>query len=147
MEAPPTCSVCRHNHFQEDKCAVCGHKGKGKIYRLLADGPIPAGLNFKLYDQRTSEKTLVGYQALARIIRRRVFVEELRSSPALEFDDLDAQSRHVGDAPVGYARWRLETVPGIGTLATTDRMCVLPDYRGRGFSRTCMDKIMEVRKR
>lgn len=33
---PPMCTSCNHAHFPEVKCAVCGHKGKGKSYLLIA---------------------------------------------------------------------------------------------------------------
>lgn len=32
----PMCPSCNHAHFPEVKCAVCGHKGKGQAYLLIA---------------------------------------------------------------------------------------------------------------
>jgi GNAT superfamily N-acetyltransferase len=50
----------------------------------------------------------------------------------------------VGDAPVVYARWRLEAL-GESQVAVIDRLEVLKNYRGRGFSRRSMDFIVQVR--
>jgi hypothetical protein len=91
----PLCNVCKHNHRQEDKCPVCGHKGKGKIFRLLAENRVYGGLNFKYFDQRTPEPTRKGYWKLCDIIRRRVFLDELKGMPEQEFDAFDFSSRHI----------------------------------------------------
>jgi hypothetical protein len=91
----PLCNVCKHHHRQEDKCSVCGHKGKGKIFRLLAENRVYGGLNFKYFDQRTPEPTRKGYWKLCDIIRRRVFLDELKGMPEQEFDAFDLSSRHI----------------------------------------------------
>ena len=45
-------------------------------------------------------------------MRRHVYLEELKVQSEAEYDAFDATSRHVigmiGDAPVGYVRWRIE---------------------------------------
>lgn len=55
---------------QGETCSICGHKGKGKIYQMLADMPCDKGLNFRFFDQRTNVQWFKGYWALALIIRR-----------------------------------------------------------------------------
>lgn len=57
-------------HGQGEKCSICGHKGKGKVYQMLTDMPCEKGLNFRFFDQRTNKQWFKGYWALARIIRR-----------------------------------------------------------------------------
>lgn len=74
----------------------------------------------------------------ARVIRRRVFVEEQGCPPEEEWDGLDAVSRHVlgrvDGTPVATARWR--TVPYEGALAAKlERFAVLPAHRDRGYGR------------
>ncbi|CAM9265252.1 unnamed protein product [Discosporangium mesarthrocarpum] len=145
---PPMCLVCNHAHHQSKKCPVCGHKGKGKIHQLLAEGPVALGLNFRFFDQRSSERWFKGYWELARIIRRRVYCEELQVPQPEEFDDLEPSSRHVliqvGDAPVGYGRWHFEGGPsGGGQFALVDRLCVLKDYRNQGYARQCVEEIVK----
>lgn len=51
----------------------------------------------------------------------------------------------VGDAPLGYARWRVEHGPaGQGQqFALVDRLCVLKDYRRRGYAKACLEKIVQ----
>lgn len=50
----------------------------------------------------------------------------------------------VGDAPMGYGRWRFESGPaGLGhQFAMIDRLCVLKQYRLRGFAKACLEKII-----
>lgn len=128
---------------------MCGHKGKGKIYQLLADMPCDKGLNFRFFDQRTNEQWFKGYWALARIIRRRIYCEEMGLQFPEEFTEVDPTSRHVliqmGDAPLGYGRWRFESGPaGQGLqFAMVDRLCVLKEYRRRGFAKACLEKIVQ----
>eukprot|EP00639_Heterosigma_akashiwo_P010353 CAMPEP_0206361198 /NCGR_PEP_ID=MMETSP0294-20121207/202_1 /ASSEMBLY_ACC=CAM_ASM_000327 /TAXON_ID=39354 /ORGANISM="Heterosigma akashiwo, Strain CCMP2393" /LENGTH=111 /DNA_ID=CAMNT_0053806003 /DNA_START=101 /DNA_END=433 /DNA_ORIENTATION=+ len=106
----PMCTVCSHPHHPEDRCKVCGHRGKGKTYRLLTDGPPSQGLHFDFFDTRTPQNEYTGKWKFCEIIRRRIFVEEGGLPEAFEFDEYDAPSRHalimIGDAPVGCGRWR-----------------------------------------
>lgn len=57
----------------------------------------------------------------------------------------------VGDAPLGYGRWRFETGPtapagqqgqGQQQYAMVDRLCVLKEYRLRGFAKACLERIV-----
>lgn len=51
----------------------------------------------------------------------------------------------MGDAPLGYGRWRFESGPaGQGLqFAMVDRLCVLKEYRRRGFAKACLEKIVQ----
>lgn len=46
---------------------------------------------------------------------------------------------------MGYGRWRFESGPaGQGQqFAMVDRLCVLKEYRLRGFARACLEKIVQ----
>ncbi|CBJ26173.1 conserved unknown protein [Ectocarpus siliculosus] len=122
---------------------------------MLTDMPCEKGLNFRFFDQRTNKQWFKGYWALARIIRRRVYCEEMGLTSQQEFTEMDPTSRHVliqmGDAPLGYGRWRFETGPagqgqGQGQqqlqYAMVDRLCVLKEYRQRGFAKSCLERIV-----
>lgn len=75
-------------------------------------------------------------------LRRKVFIEEQQVSEVDELDGLDAVSRHFlarldGD-PVGTLRLIMEppmaALPAgiLGTAPVIGRVCVLPEWRGRG---------------
>lgn len=49
----------------------------------------------------------------------------------------------VGDAPVVYARWRIEK-EGEAAVAVVDRMVVLKSHRGRGYSTHSLDFLLQV---
>jgi predicted GNAT family N-acyltransferase len=87
-----------------------------------------------------------GNYEIGRILRNRNFVEENSVNVNLEFDAHDTTARHclglVGDAPVIYARWRVESTAD-GTCAVIDRMCTLEAYRRRGFARKCMETLIQ----
>lgn len=143
---PPMCDVCGHAHHQTEKCPQCGHRGKGKIYRLLAEVNNGYKLNFRFFDTRVPPSEYNGLWALCRILRRRVFIEEMKQSEEGEFvQATDVTCRHVliqvGDAPVGCARWSLQPGPNGTHVAVMDKICVLEKYRGRGFARKCMTEI------
>lgn len=148
---------------QAQKCPVCGHRGKGKTYLLVAKTTAPscATLHFESFDQRHEAQAFKSLWALARIVRNRVFVEEGRIAAELEFDVNDRSSRHVlglvGDAPVLCARWRVEFGEGGSgggqqqgkgsgggcSIAVIDRLAVLEPYRGRGFSSHTLKFLLE----
>ncbi|KAG5177752.1 hypothetical protein JKP88DRAFT_264942 [Tribonema minus] len=117
--------------------------------RLLAEGFVSGGLNFKAFDQRVPPTVFNGYWIICRILRRRVFCEELQGVPEMEFDENDGTCRHiiiqVGDAPVGCLRWRIEPPQAAGApaVALIDRLCILAAYRGRGFARKAMEHALE----
>jgi len=109
-----------------------------------ADGtmrrPADTNLHFVVFDAATG-LAYQNYLELARIIRRRAFVDELGVPFEVEFDSLDASSRHslglYGDAPVSYARWRMDQ-----NWAVVDRLCTLHGYRHRGVARSCLQNIL-----
>lgn len=47
------------------------------------------------FDQRTPEKLFEGYWAVCKIVRKRVFCDEMQQKEEDEFDDLDESSRHI----------------------------------------------------
>lgn len=65
------------------------------------------------------------------LLRRRVFIEEQGYSEAEEWDDLDAQARHLlaseAGRPLGTARIFVE-----GETGRIGRVCVLAETRGTG---------------
>ena len=52
-------------------------------------------LNFKCFDQRVPPAAYTGFFRVCRIIRTRVFIDELKGIAEQEFDAHDATSRHV----------------------------------------------------
>lgn len=96
----------------------------------------------------------MGYFALMKILRTRVYVTELKAvSGDYDYDAYDSQSRHIlgliGDAPVAYARWRAVSAASIDPPApgaapdgravlVIDRLLVLKDYRRRGFAKNIL---------
>ena len=44
----------------------------------------------------------------------------------------------LGDAPVSYARWRLD-----GNIAVIDRVCTLNEYRQRHMARKCLENMVQ----
>lgn len=110
-----------------------------------ADGtmrrPADRNLHFVIFD-KSSDLAYKNYLGLAHIIRRRTFVDELGVPCEIEFDCIDADSRHslglYGDAPVCYARWRIDE-----KWAVVDRLCTLQGYRHRGVARSCLENIIK----
>jgi len=74
----------------------------------------------------------------AKAIRRRVFIEEQDCPPEEEFDEHDAESRHLvgyaGEEAIAVARWRAVREDG-APVAKLERFAVLPAHRGRGNGR------------
>mmetsp|Transcript_9393 Transcript_9393/g.28726 ORF Transcript_9393/g.28726 Transcript_9393/m.28726 type:complete len:247 (+) Transcript_9393:120-860(+) len=124
------------------------HKSTVKVLFILssmreADGsmrrPSDCNLHFVFFDM-TEESLYQSHNDLARILRRRVFIEEMSVPDDIEFDSADREARHslglYGDAPVAYARWRL-----VGSRVVIDRLCTLRPYRKRGVARTFLNNI------
>ena len=115
----PLCAVCNHYHEGGVKCTICGHKGLSTKHRKFKDvctssEAAPSTLHACFYETSAEGQKL---HSLARIIRRRVFVAELKQAavPAGFVAAIDATARHVvsmvGHAPQGSARWRVLTAP------------------------------------
>jgi len=94
------------------------------------------------FDATTETAACAGHFELARIVRRRTFVEEMGINEEAEFDEHDAASKHtigfLGDAPVTYARWRIT-----GDVALVDRLCTLRGYRRRSVARSCLETVAQ----
>mmetsp|Transcript_32697 Transcript_32697/g.101199 ORF Transcript_32697/g.101199 Transcript_32697/m.101199 type:complete len:176 (-) Transcript_32697:393-920(-) len=103
-------------------------------------GPADTNLHFVYFEAGNTNQQ--GCFELARILRRRIFIEELGIGKQVEFDKHDIISRHVlglfGDAPACYARWRLD-----GDIAIIDRLCTLNGYRQRRVARQCLENIVQ----
>lgn len=105
-------------------------------------GPTDMNLHFVNFETNSNDANQPGYFKLARILRRRIFVEESGVGTQAEFDEHDIISRHVlgllGDAPVSYARWRID-----GDVAIIDRLCTLNRYRQRSVARKCLENVIQ----
>mmetsp|Transcript_4308 Transcript_4308/g.5707 ORF Transcript_4308/g.5707 Transcript_4308/m.5707 type:complete len:330 (-) Transcript_4308:2299-3288(-) len=101
------------------------------------------------------------YSALVRLVRRKVFCDELNIPEEVELDERDDVSIHIlakiGDAPVAYARVWIRQLPLIPNEASTtatgsnilsytanwgviDRFCTLPEYRCRGLGTSVLER-------
>jgi predicted GNAT family N-acyltransferase len=78
-----------------------------------------------------------------RAIRTRVFIEEQKVPPALEWDGLDAESIHMlaltSAVPIGTARLTPDNRIG--------RMAVLADWRERGVGKALLQALMDIARR
>eukprot|EP00628_Pelagophyceae_sp_CCMP2097_P009836 CAMPEP_0184122840 /NCGR_PEP_ID=MMETSP0974-20121125/23696_1 /TAXON_ID=483370 /ORGANISM="non described non described, Strain CCMP2097" /LENGTH=310 /DNA_ID=CAMNT_0026426093 /DNA_START=64 /DNA_END=994 /DNA_ORIENTATION=- len=105
---------------------------------FLGDAPV----TYVPFDATTETAACAGHFELARIVRRRTFVEEMGINEEAEFDEHDAASKHtigfLGDAPVTYARWRIT-----GDVALVDRLCTLRGYRRRSVARSCLETVAQ----
>ncbi|MFO7529860.1 MAG: GNAT family N-acetyltransferase [Marinobacter sp.] len=78
-----------------------------------------------------------------REIRERVFIEEQRVPPELEWDDTDEIADHFlavlpDNTPVGVAR----LFSSLDETAHIGRMAILPDYRGKGIGRALLRHLL-----
>jgi predicted GNAT family N-acyltransferase len=75
-------------------------------------------------------------------IRKKVFVQEQKVDPQLEYDEHEKEATHYlafyHDIPVGTARWR-KTPKGI----KLERFAVLPEYRNKGIGDVLVQKVLE----
>jgi predicted GNAT family N-acyltransferase len=75
-------------------------------------------------------------------IRRKVFVQEQKVDPGLEYDDHENEATHYlafyHNIPVGTARWRI-TPNGV----KLERFAVLPEYRNKGIGDALLQKVLE----
>jgi predicted GNAT family N-acyltransferase len=74
-------------------------------------------------------------------IRHKVFVEEQKVDPALEYDEFEGTSNHylatIEELPIGTARWR-ETDKGI----KLERFAVLEEYRDKGAGTALLKQVL-----
>ena len=134
--------------LQDQRCSICGHKGKGNSFRLPRYRGSDRNLHFESFDvtSATTEKysqhvtRWSALSTLAMLMRRDIFMIAQKVPEELEFDAHESEptTRHVlgliGDGPVAYARWRLATIGG-NNVALFDRLCVKEPYRTRGVAR------------
>lgn len=82
----------------------------------------------------------------AFLVRQKVFVEEQGVPVHLELDDYDQSAIHFvaydQDMPIGAGRIR-EPEPGI---AKVERVCILPNYRGKHLGNLIMEKMESFAK-
>lgn len=75
-------------------------------------------------------------------IRKKVFVDEQKVDPALEYNRHENEANHYlvydDDIPCGTARWR-KTELGI----KLERFAVLPEFRNKGIGDVLVKKILE----
>ena len=80
--------------------------------------------------------------ALANEIRQKVFVEEQKVDPALEYDEFEQVARHyllyVDGVPAATARWR-ETEKGI----KLERFATLLSQRNQGLGARILQKVLD----
>lgn len=143
----PVCKVCQHPHI--GKCHICGHVLHAKSNVFSAAGcpggtPTPRALHFELFSASRPEVFDTGW-SLAKIIRRKVFVEERLGEKfpgetceqlwAQEIMSDDTTCQHsigyFGDMPVATARWKIVTQNDGQRLIKLDKVCVLERYRQR----------------
>jgi predicted GNAT family N-acyltransferase len=82
----------------------------------------------------------------ARRIRERVFIREQACPPELEWDAFEDSSIHylglLEGVPVAVARRRQSVFEG-QDVAKLERFAVLPEYRGRGFGREMVWRVID----
>lgn len=73
-------------------------------------------------------------------VRKKVFVEEQKVPEELEMDEHDDKADHIvlydETKPIGTGRLRI--VDNAGKL---ERICILPEYRGRGAGKIILDAL------
>jgi predicted GNAT family N-acyltransferase len=74
-------------------------------------------------------------------IRKRVFVDEQKVPPDLEYDEFENESHHYllffNDVPIATARWR-KTDEGI----KLERFAMLPDFRNKGLGSEILKRVL-----
>lgn len=80
-------------------------------------------------------------------IRRRVFIEEQGVPPHLELDEFEKEAVHFvvydDEQAIGAGRFRTYE----DHVAKVERICILPEFRGRHLGNLLMDEIERVAKR
>ncbi|MFC4184231.1 GNAT family N-acetyltransferase [Saccharococcus thermophilus] len=82
----------------------------------------------------------------ALLVRRIVFIEEQQVSEEEEIDEFEQEATHFvlydDGKPIGAGRFRIVD-HGLGKI---ERICVLPQYRGRGAGKLIMEAIERFAK-
>lgn len=156
---PPICRVCQHRHV--GKCHICGHvlNVKSTIFSASAcpnGTPTQHALHFEMFSPSRPETFERGW-SLAKILRRNVFVEELKGEvfPGAVCEQLwsveiqeDATCQHTigyyGDMPVTTCRWRIVAQQDGTRMIKLDRMCVLARYRQRKVFSSLLEHCVQV---
>ncbi|OZS79123.1 GNAT family N-acetyltransferase [Tetzosporium hominis] len=80
----------------------------------------------------------------ALAIRRKVFIEEQGVPLHLEIDEFEQEAVHFvvydEEQPIGAGRFRRFDE----TTAKVERICILPEYRGKHIGNTLMDEIEKI---
>lgn len=83
----------------------------------------------------------------ALAIRRKVFIEEQGVPPHLELDEFEQEAVHFvvyeEDKAIGAGRFRKYE----DHVAKVERICILPEFRGRQLGNLLMDEIEQVARR
>lgn len=152
MSGPPLCMVCKHAHYPDEKCPICGHRGKSRSFKRYAEfcsstGPTRMDLHFKIFDKNSTPPDMMNkLWSLARIMRQHVFVKELKVNEEYEFDKVEMSSRHLisflGDAPISYTRWRVVEEKG-SVFAMLERWCTLVRHRRNGYAKSIIVRAVQ----
>lgn len=158
--APPVCKACRHPHFPENKCPICGHHGKGKMFTRYekfckSKGPTPTCVHFVSFHfdgsggvWKAREKFVNankwssgGYWTLGKMMRHQVFMQVANGPRVAARDDpldRDPTTLHflalTGDAPVAYARCRAVQHKPSRVVVTIEHLLTMPLYRRSGIA-------------
>jgi len=98
---------------------------------------VQMNIEVKRFQFEDTELTKTGNQ-----IRQKVFVEEQKVDPKLEYDEFEKESQFymlfVDEQPAGTARWR-HTEKGI----KLERFAVLKEYRNKGYGSELLKDVMK----
>lgn len=188
MEAIPLCNTCKHRHYEGVKCHICGHIGKCKSHRRYESqciakhvqdstislrvfhfhpkacaGEGSLSLSFKYSFCSSTDnvpREAVGDWQLAKLLRQSIFSNSPNYIPPVH-----KETRHcllfVGDIPVAYSSWSLETVIPFDThfanqsgislsvepkqfFVTVDLVGTLSMYRCQGFATKMIGCMLKV---
>mmetsp|Transcript_30373 Transcript_30373/g.29022 ORF Transcript_30373/g.29022 Transcript_30373/m.29022 type:complete len:211 (+) Transcript_30373:198-830(+) len=143
----PLCTSCGHRHIQGVKCHICGHVGKSQIYqKMRIRAKEKRAIRSIIYDGSEFNECLDDWDVIMEL-RKKVFCIENSIPIDQEFNEvLEKASKHLicyaGDAPTAFARYRVLSNTEGAIFAQIDRLGVLTQYRGRKFTRKCIEDIL-----